>query len=492
MSDPKKLHPISIIFTFFRLLKDLLIPLIFSTVALFQNLNFETLWIRVLALIGLLFILMIYSAITWYRYTYRVENEELRIEHGIFVRKKRYISKNRIQSIDLSAGPLHRLFKLVRVDIQTAGSDRDPEAGLKAVSREEGEWLRTELHARHVPKEEGAENVFPEENREKKKQLSVFGLLLAATTSGGIGVFLSLFTIVGSQLNQLIPDDFFIGVYQWMIATGALLLTIIGIIALFVLWLMAIAGTILKYSNFMIEKFSDEIRISRGLLEKKQLTVPLNRVQAIRIQENLLREPFGYAVVYAEVAGGSADQAEDFSTVLFPLIKRKEIPQFLADFIPEYHFAPEWKSLPKRSAKRFVLRASFLPLVILAAGLYFLPAFWWVAAILLTVATALGYLRYKAGGVAAAGEDLAVRSRLFSRETVFVKRKRIQAFSVTEHYFQRRVRVKTIHVAIASTSGTGKSFMVKDLDSEDTNEWIDWYSFQSRLAKEKINEQPVN
>lgn len=492
MSSSKKLHPVSIVFTFFRQLKDLLIPLIFGTVALFQDLNFETLWIRILAFAGLMLILVAYSTITWYRFTYRVEEDELRIEHGVFVRKKRYISKNRIQSIDLSAGPLHRLFQLVRVDIQTAGSDRDPEAGLKAVSREEGEWLRSVLHVRSDEHQNDEEKAWGYEESEQKKQISFSALLLAATTSGGIGVFLSIFTVVGSQLNQLIPDDFFYGVYQWMIATGAFLLVIIGIAALFILWLMAIAGTILKYNSFTIEKFTEELRISRGLLEKKQLTVPLKRIQAIRIQENLLREPFGYAVVYAEVAGGSADQAEDFSTVLFPLIKKKEIPEFLASYVPDYHFDQEWKMLPKRAARRFILRALFFPLLLAVPGLYFFPVFWWVAVIVLAVAAILGYFRYKAGGIASNGEDMAVRSRLLSLETVLVKRKRIQAFTVTEHIFQRRVQVKTLQISVASTSGTGKSFIVKDVDTADAGELMSWYSFQSRTGEKQKDGQTAD
>lgn len=493
MSSSQKLHPVSIVFTFFRLLKDLFIPLLFSVVALFRDLNFETLWIRVLALAGLLLILVAYSIITWYRYTYRVVENELRIEHGVFVRKKRYISKNRIQSIDLSAGPLHRIFGLVRVDIQTAGSDSDPEAGLKAVSREEGERIRSELHVRSKPLvDEEEESISATGEVKARKHISFSALLLAATTSGGIGVFLSVFTIAGSQVNQLIPDDFFYGVYQWVVATSIVLLIGLGILALVVLWLMAMAGTILKYNDFTIDKYSDELRISRGLLEKKQVTIPLKRIQAIRIQENMLRQPLGYAVIYAEVAGGSADQSEDFSTVLFPLLRKKEIPAFLADYVPDYHVEQDWKRLPGRTARRYVLRALFLPFLAVLPVLYFFPAFWWIAVVGILPAAFLGYLRYKDAGIAANEENMGLKNRVFSRETVLVKRKRIQAFSTTEHYFQQRVALRTVHVAIASRSGTGKTFYVKDVDRQDAGELIDWYSFQNRIKKWQKNEQPVD
>src|SRR5699024_1446035 len=74
-----------------------------------------------------LILLITFSILSWYRFSYRVENEELRIEYGIFIRNKRYISKNRIQSIDLTAGVVHRLFRLVQVQIETAGGGTDAE-----------------------------------------------------------------------------------------------------------------------------------------------------------------------------------------------------------------------------------------------------------------------------------------------------------------------------------------------------------------------------
>ena len=40
------------------------------------------------------------------------------------------------------------------------------------------------------------------------------------------------------------------------------------------------------------------------LLEKKRMTVPLNRVQSVRIIENPVRQLFGYAAVVIDSAGG--------------------------------------------------------------------------------------------------------------------------------------------------------------------------------------------
>src|SRR5699024_9574304 len=122
----------------------------------------------------------------WLRYTYRVEEDELRIEYGIFIRKKRYISKHRIQSIDLSAGIIHRLFGLVSVQIETAGSGTDAEGSLQAVKRIEGERLRDELKQMGYADEADdlmeLEGDMPE-SANPSKRISLKRLFLAGSTS---------------------------------------------------------------------------------------------------------------------------------------------------------------------------------------------------------------------------------------------------------------------------------------------------------------------
>src|SRR5699024_12872750 len=64
----------------------------------------------------------------------------------------------------------------------------------------------------------------------------------------------------------------------------------------------------------------------------------------------LFRSPLGYVTVYAEIAGGSMDKGEDFSSILFPIMKQDEVEQFLETFLPDYAgIQHELTPLPKRS-----------------------------------------------------------------------------------------------------------------------------------------------
>src|SRR5699024_2033783 len=103
------------------------------------------------------------SFLSWLRFTYRVEDNELRIEQGIFIRKKRYISINRIHKIDVTADVFHRLFKLVKVQIDTAGSGDGSEVDLSAIQITKAAKLRRALQKGKKAKttEEATENYLP-------------------------------------------------------------------------------------------------------------------------------------------------------------------------------------------------------------------------------------------------------------------------------------------------------------------------------------------
>ena len=85
-------------------------------------------------------VVFITGIIKWKRFVYWFEDDELRIEHGVFVKKKRYIPFDRIQSLDYTEGILHRPLKLVKVKVETAGGSASinakSEAELTAITKE--------------------------------------------------------------------------------------------------------------------------------------------------------------------------------------------------------------------------------------------------------------------------------------------------------------------------------------------------------------------
>ncbi|UZM99234.1 PH domain-containing protein [Lysinibacillus sp. MHQ-1] len=73
---------------------------------------------------------------------------------------------------------------------------------------------------------------------------------------------------------------------------------------LIVAWVVSVLITLINYFDYTVRIEEDKLIITKGLLEKKRITLPLNRIQAIRIVENPLRQLTGFATVVVESAGG--------------------------------------------------------------------------------------------------------------------------------------------------------------------------------------------
>ncbi|GAA0431598.1 PH domain-containing protein [Lentibacillus halophilus] len=473
MSEAKRLHPAAILFNLIKTVRELFVVIIAGSISFWDN------WLIFVPITaGFLILFLIIAILTWYRYTYRVENNELRIEYGILIRKKRFISKNRIQSIDLTSGVIHRIFGLTKVQIETAGTGTDAEASLSAVKLAEGKALRQELKTAEPTQNLDENAVHESEEAAKPSQtISFKRLFIAGTTSGSVGVIFTLAAAGLSELEQFIPESAFNSTMNWVIGFGFVIMIVLAVVGLLLLWLLGIAGTMIKNGNFTITKNDSDLFITRGLLEKKQLTIPLRRIQAVGIQESIIRQPLGYVTVFAEIAGGSMDDKEDFSSTLFPIMKRDEVESFLKTFVPDYAgIQQEPTPLPKRARKFYVFRASILFVILTLATGFWIPQFIWVPILLLAGSMGLGIWRHMDGGFRLDGDHVIIRHRSFSRNTVMMHHKRIQAFEKKQHKIQGSQQLATMRLSIIGTMGTGTHFAIKDLEESLTDKLADWYS----------------
>src|SRR5690606_16604341 len=140
-------------------------------------------------------------------------------------------------------------------------------------------------------------------------------------------------------------------------------------------WGISVGLTFLNYYNFTVSKQHDRLIITRGLIEKKRVTIPLNRVQAIKLAENPFQQILGLASVAVESAGGGFSGENDKKIILFPLIAKKEVFSPLAELFPEYDFQVNQLVQPPIKAQPFFYRIDFLWLVPLigAISYFFYP-----------------------------------------------------------------------------------------------------------------------
>lgn len=425
----------------------------------------------------------------WWFFRFRIFEDELQIEKGIFVKKKLYLSKDRIQVIDITEGILQRLFGLVKVEVKTAGGGTET-ATISAITREEAEELRTELRKRNNGSSEHLEDL--EEEQERKDQilstwkLSKKDLVYAAFTSGNFGLIASILGAVSGQLSEMINEENIRFIYEIMPGYSDVTIYIVLIFAIIVVsWLLSFLGVIFTYSDFRLHKTEEELIITRGLFEKKHITVPYDRIQAIRFVEGVIRQPFGYGMIYVESAGFDQSQ-KGRSIVLAPYISAKAVSSFLGEFLEEYE-EPEYQYKPPQKALfRYIRRPNYLIFPLIPIIWYFLSR-GWLSLILIPVLGLLGWMRYKDAAVGFDNDILRMRYRTISRTTAIMKKNRIQVTDLSQNPFQHRKNLINFSATAASGAG-GMKFKVEDLGNEESLRIYDWVAGKKIIGQQQESE----
>lgn len=472
-TQPQRLHPAAIVFSLISTIKETIFGF---GIGLILTIKESFFYFVIFASLFIVF-LILFSLLSWWRFTFHIEDDELRVEQGVFVRKKRYISKHRIHKIDLTANVIHRLFKLVSLQIDTASNSGNAEVNLSAIRYSDAVALRKTLQKNKqfvdgMTDEEGAIN--------PQKRITWRRLFIAGSTSGSAGIIVLAALTLFSQIEELIPRKVFNMAYNWLISTSIAFLVILIVFLAFLLWVFGIAGTMIRYGNFTIEKRKNELFIRRGLLETKELTIPYERIQAIGIEQSPIRQPFGFVRVFAVVAGGSFDKLESFP-VLFPIMRKGDVASFIEQYIPDYDYSiyEELHRLPKRSLLFYVAKAFIFPILLLIAILFLMPSLYWLSLIALFFTLLLGYYQFKDLGYAINGKSFAFQKRSFQKVYIMTSKQRIQAFDKSQHKVQEINDLASIKLSLIGSEGLGTHYRLEHLANEEANDIAEWYSYRA-------------
>lgn len=495
MFNEERAHPIMIFTGFFKQLRGFLLPMIFAVSLQLRREQgfFENHYTLYFAL-AFLALSLVTGVLRWYFFTYSYKEGTLHIRSGVFVKKDRFIKKERVQTVSYRANVFYRLLNLVTLQVETAGGYKEPEVDIKAIDREKAICLR-EILKQSVKMEASQDSTLevksskaeelPQEGTDTSKEEWCQGnfkspvyrvgyrrLALAGLTSGGIGVIFSFIGVVFGQGIALVPEEWLNQFFGFFQGRGVAVVLFLVFIAFLLAWLISTLRFMIAYGDFQIHKGEKEIKIRRGLLEQKELSIKTHRIQGIRITEGLLRQLFGYATVQLEVAGGASQ--EDFKTTIHPLIHGRELQEFLQLVVPDRIYHTQLIPLPKRGRRRYWIR-SLLPLLPLPLAFYLIPGnLIWLAGVILPLSVFFGELRYRDGAYRIEGDGLILQYRLFARTTVLLRRKQIQSLKYNTNWLQKQQKLTSVSVTILSAV-MGADFTLKDLELEDAIRIYQWY-----------------
>jgi putative membrane protein len=409
---------------------------------------------RVWFSIGGAAIIVLLGALRWRFTQYRITAERVELHSGWLRRQRRSVPRDRIRTVDLTSRLEHRIFGLsvVKVGAATGGSSDQPGLSLDAVSRTEAEHLRRELLDRSV-----AVPAAPPPSVELAR-LDWAWLRFAPLTFSslaGVGV------VAGAAFNLLNE----LGVSPRVVAGDAVdrlaragVATAVGLLAITLL-LAAVVGSLLlfvaRWSGYRLTREPDgTIRVSRGLLTRRSLSVSEGRLRGVEIAEAMLLRAGRGAQTRALSAGLTRDAQ---GGVLQPPVPRAEahrVASAVAQAAPaEITDAPLHRH-PAAAGRRRMTRA-LGPTVVLVVAAFLVDSHLAgpLSLLLLPAMALVGLDRARVLGHTLTSGYLVVRQGSVVRRTVALQRTGVIGWRVRQSPFQRRAGVVTVEAITGAGSG---------------------------------------
>ena len=443
---PRRLHPITPVFDLIANARQLAVP---AGLAVFGGEWWFALPIALLAL-G--------RAVRWLRFTYQIDGHVIRTSEGVFIRKKRTIALDRIQQVEVVSKLRHRLLGVVDLHVDTASGATGAELELTVVSTREAERLRRIFEARSTtpapaPEEPVAAIPAP------AVSLSAAELALAGMTGAQTLVILSLaFSLqeIGNvdlaRVRTLVPED----------AQSDPLTITFGVIAGATAWLgLAAVAQILTHYGFTLRVTDRDFRVTRGLFDRREVGASLGRIQAVRIEQTLIRRILGFVAIRVQTA---AVPGQDVSKIVIPYVRSTDVERVVRALLPQVAPSPVLPRSPRSALALAMLRR--VPLSILLS-LAVAATFWpWGGFALTAVpfSVAAAWLHWSTHGFALSGTTLWARSGGLFRETVVVPTSKAQSLRFAASALQRRCGLATLRIDVA---GRGRTPRLHDAASSD-------------------------
>lgn len=396
--------------------------------------------------------------VRWLRFRWRVDAQALVVEQGLLQQQRRTIPLERIQSVELVRTLRHRLFGVVEVRVETVGGGAT-EGKLDALRPSQAQALRDVL-LRRTPADDGA--AAPEQETEVLVALRPGRLVVAGVTGGRVGIAAAVFgfaqNTIGDRLFDFLPQLSDVTQDVGALLTWGAVVAVGG-------FTLSVLATLVTYWGFELSSDGVALRVRRGLLDQRTDTIPLRRIQAARVEENLARRWLGLAALRVDVAGRtSAGDEAQVSGVLLPLGRRDEALRLVEVALSRTGLAAvTLEPMPDAARDRRLVRAGLVTLLAVAGALAALRP-WGLAAVLVAVpATAAALASYRSLGRGVVGDVTVARSGWLVRRTAFVPRSSLQSLALQQSPLQRRRRLATLALQIPH-SGRAEDPQLIDLD----------------------------
>jgi putative membrane protein len=464
-SEARRLHPFGIVSRALRLARQFLLPAVLGGASVGDGIQGILLWVFIILAVPS----VLFAAAQWLAFRYRIVADDLVLDSGVLGRRRRVIPMARIQNVDLGQSALERLAGVAELRIETASGGRESEASLSVLGLDTARSVRAELLALRGQVRSEAREPPPEPLlRLSTRQLAVAGATAneAGLIAAGLATLLEAagrfgaLSSVADRIDEAVATGGAPGP-----ASAAAAIALIVLLFLVLGWMVSIVATVVRFHGFTLTLVGDELHREYGLLSRSHTTVPLSRVQAVRMEETLPRRALGLVALKVDTAGAGPQAqrgAGGRGEAHIPIARRWDADRLLGRILAG---APHYLGALHQVAPASIRRERFR----LSAGVMVLAAALWLAGVpraalamlLLAPAWLLARARFRSRGWDIRRGHVVARNGVFTRTTWVIPERKIQTLHATRSPFQRRLDLATV---LVDTAASGPTARVVDLE----------------------------
>lgn len=271
----------------------------------------------------ILLILLVHTLLYYLNFYFYVEENQFILKKGYLRKIVLTVPLERIQSVNTKQNLLQQLLNVYSLEIDTAGSV-GKELKIHSLNGIYTKHLTDFLQSHKKTTNEGIqeneelESIHSETNKEQEiLKLTTSDLLRIGISQNHIRTGL-IILVFGSQLfgqfqdlfeekSQVYSNSFF----DFMANSGFVLIAGLVLFFLIVSMLATLLITVIKYYDFKLVKIQTSYRITAGLINKRKVLLPFNKVQQLNWETGPIKKMFGiYKISFKQAVSKQSRQTQ--------------------------------------------------------------------------------------------------------------------------------------------------------------------------------------
>lgn len=472
----KRLHPFTLLYRLVVALPNAALPIIF---VLYSGSTGEWAYIFISLFLG--FFILPGILLNYFYFDYTITEQEVVIRSGVLSKKERHIKIDRIQNVTITQNFLHKLMRIAKVQLETAG-DATTEGNLDSVSIADSERIR-EIIRNHQHEKSSTTIVNEEGEQVEVKQIEeeenvIFSMSLWDTIKYGAVRFRPIVLVASawifsmfSQLNpnwteelEVILESGYKEYIKQLDIFSMILYAIAGVLLVLLFsWILDILLTVNTYHKFKLVSEKGKLLTSQGLFSSQKGAIPLKKLQMMVIKSNPITRKLNFYRLDLQTAGfGGGDGTKAKSETAIPFAKFSQVKEIInkirAVELPEVFTKVSPKSIRRAVVKYLVFSIPF------GIALYFTFDSFWILLVLLPIIGFAAYIRYQYRGYHVENNQIIVKQGFWFQKISIIPIEKIQTLHKRSSYFQRRLGLATVEIDTAATV-YGNDASIIDIDN---------------------------